>query len=92
METPGSLRHELPDRASVRIRAYLDGGIQESQAPPPPQPLQTVTRGYSWRRAARTTDHGRAKLVKEGTINKGVVGLIFNTIGVSDGISMGTPA
>ena len=32
-----------------------------------------------------------AKLVKEGTINKGVVGLIFNTIGVSDGISMGTP-
>ncbi len=32
-----------------------------------------------------------AKLVKEGTINKDVVGLIFNTIGVSDGISMGTP-
>ena len=32
-----------------------------------------------------------AKLVKKGTINKGVIGLIFNTIGVSDGISMGTP-
>jgi dihydroxy-acid dehydratase len=32
-----------------------------------------------------------AKLVKKGTINKDVVGLIFNTIGVSDGISMGTP-
>ncbi|MFL0099644.1 dihydroxy-acid dehydratase [Tenacibaculum maritimum] len=32
-----------------------------------------------------------AKLVKEGTLNKGLVGLIFNTIGVSDGISMGTP-
>jgi len=32
-----------------------------------------------------------AKLVKEGTIDKDVVGLIFNTIGVSDGISMGTP-
>ena len=32
-----------------------------------------------------------AKLVKEGTINKEVIGLIFNTIGVSDGISMGTP-
>ena len=32
-----------------------------------------------------------AKLVKEGTLNKDVVGLIFNTIGVSDGISMGTP-
>jgi dihydroxy-acid dehydratase len=32
-----------------------------------------------------------AKLVKEGTTNEDVVGLIFNTIGVSDGISMGTP-
>jgi dihydroxy-acid dehydratase len=32
-----------------------------------------------------------AKLVKQGTINEDVVGLIFNTIGVSDGISMGTP-
>ena len=32
-----------------------------------------------------------AKLVKQGTLNKDVVGLIFNTIGVSDGISMGTP-
>lgn len=32
-----------------------------------------------------------AKLVKEGTANEDVVGLIFNTIGVSDGISMGTP-
>lgn len=32
-----------------------------------------------------------AKLVKEGTNNNELVGLIFNTIGVSDGISMGTP-
>ena len=32
-----------------------------------------------------------AKLVKEGTENVDLVGLIFNTIGVSDGISMGTP-
>lgn len=32
-----------------------------------------------------------AKLVKEGTKNEDIVGLIFNTIGVSDGISMGTP-
>ncbi|NND51421.1 MAG: dihydroxy-acid dehydratase [Flavobacteriaceae bacterium] len=32
-----------------------------------------------------------AKLVKKGTQNENVVGLIFNTIGVSDGISMGTP-
>ncbi|EZH72190.1 dihydroxy-acid dehydratase [Aquimarina atlantica] len=32
-----------------------------------------------------------AKLVKQGTIEEDVVGLIFNTIGVSDGISMGTP-
>jgi dihydroxy-acid dehydratase len=32
-----------------------------------------------------------AKLVKEGTKNEDVIGLIFNTIGVSDGISMGTP-
>ncbi|WP_299520076.1 dihydroxy-acid dehydratase [Winogradskyella sp.] len=32
-----------------------------------------------------------AKLVKEGTQHEDVVGLIFNTIGVSDGISMGTP-
>jgi dihydroxy-acid dehydratase len=32
-----------------------------------------------------------AKLVKEGTLNEDVIGLIFNTIGVSDGISMGTP-
>ena len=29
--------------------------------------------------------------VKEGTLNENLVGLIFNTIGVSDGISMGTP-
>ena len=29
--------------------------------------------------------------VKEGTRETGTVGLIFNTIGVSDGISMGTP-
>ncbi len=32
-----------------------------------------------------------AKLTKQGTKNEDVVGLIFNTIGVSDGISMGTP-
>ena len=32
-----------------------------------------------------------AKLVKKGTQNVDLVGLIFNTIGVSDGISMGTP-
>lgn len=32
-----------------------------------------------------------AKLVKKGTSNVDIVGLIFNTIGVSDGISMGTP-
>ena len=32
-----------------------------------------------------------AKLVKEGTQNVDLIGLIFNTIGVSDGISMGTP-
>jgi len=32
-----------------------------------------------------------AKKVKEGTKNTDIVGLIFNTIGVSDGISMGTP-
>ncbi len=32
-----------------------------------------------------------AKLVKKGTNENELVGLIFNTIGVSDGISMGTP-
>ena len=32
-----------------------------------------------------------AKEVKKGVINEGMVGLIYNTIGVSDGISMGTP-
>lgn len=32
-----------------------------------------------------------ASLVKEGTQQSDVVGLIYNTIGVSDGISMGTP-
>ncbi len=32
-----------------------------------------------------------AKKVKEGTLSENLVGLIFNTIGVSDGISMGTP-
>ena len=32
-----------------------------------------------------------ARLVKEGTENELLTGLIFNTIGVSDGISMGTP-
>ncbi|CAM4386449.1 dihydroxy-acid dehydratase [Zobellia nedashkovskayae] len=32
-----------------------------------------------------------AKLVKEGVNSKETLGLIFNTIGVSDGISMGTP-
>ena len=32
-----------------------------------------------------------AKLVKQGTQNEDIIGLIFNTIGVSDGISMGTP-
>ncbi|MCF4102586.1 dihydroxy-acid dehydratase [Gillisia sp. M10.2A] len=32
-----------------------------------------------------------AKLVKEGSNSNELVGLIFNTIGVSDGISMGTP-
>lgn len=32
-----------------------------------------------------------AKRVKEGTLNEDLVGLIYNTIGVSDGISMGTP-
>ena len=32
-----------------------------------------------------------AKLAKQGTANEDIIGLIFNTIGVSDGISMGTP-
>ena len=32
-----------------------------------------------------------AKLAQKGTANEDVIGLIFNTIGVSDGISMGTP-
>jgi len=32
-----------------------------------------------------------AKIVKQGTVSNELVGLIFNTIGVSDGISMGTP-
>ena len=32
-----------------------------------------------------------AVLVKQGVVEKDVVGLIFNTIGVSDAISMGTP-
>jgi len=32
-----------------------------------------------------------AKLAKEGTREEDIIGLIFNTIGVSDGISMGTP-
>ncbi|MGB2684442.1 MAG: dihydroxy-acid dehydratase [Olleya sp.] len=32
-----------------------------------------------------------AKLTKEVTKNEDIIGLIFNTIGVSDGISMGTP-
>ena len=32
-----------------------------------------------------------ANLVKEGVNSKETVGLIFNTIGISDGISMGTP-
>src|SRR5215475_5029124 len=31
-----------------------------------------------------------AKIVKQGVWNNELVGLIFNTIGVSDGISMGT--
>lgn len=31
-----------------------------------------------------------AKIVKEGVWNNGIVGLIFNTIGISDGISNGT--
>ena len=31
-----------------------------------------------------------AQLVKEGTAKGGLIGLVFNTIGVSDGISMGT--
>ncbi len=34
--------------------------------------------------------NGLAKHVKEGINSSGAVGLIFNTIGVSDGISMGT--
>jgi len=32
-----------------------------------------------------------AKLVKKGTAQEDIIGLIFNSIGVSDGISMGTP-
>jgi dihydroxy-acid dehydratase len=32
-----------------------------------------------------------AKLVKLGVVDSGLVGLVFHTIGVSDGISMGTP-
>ncbi len=35
--------------------------------------------------------NGLALHVKEGTKQSNLVGLIFNTIGVSDGISMGTP-
>jgi len=35
--------------------------------------------------------NGLAELAKEGTLSEELVGLIFNTIGVSDGISMGTP-
>ena len=34
--------------------------------------------------------NGLAQWVKKGTNAKGLLGLVFNTIGVSDGISMGT--
>lgn len=36
--------------------------------------------------------NGLSLMVKTGVSNCGLVPLIFNTIGVSDGISMGTPA
>jgi len=32
-----------------------------------------------------------AKYVKKGVVESGLIGLVFHTIGVSDGISMGTP-
>lgn len=32
-----------------------------------------------------------AQLVKQGVIERDLIGLVFNTIGVSDGMSMGTP-
>ncbi len=32
-----------------------------------------------------------AKYVKKGVVETGLIGLVFHTIGVSDGISMGTP-
>ena len=32
-----------------------------------------------------------AQLVKQGVLDQGLIGLVFNTIGVSDGMSMGTP-
>ena len=35
--------------------------------------------------------NGLAGVVKSGVIQQNLVGLVFNTIGVSDGISMGTP-
>ena len=39
----------------------------------------------------RTYLNGSLLEIKEGTLSADLVGLIFNTIGVSDGISMGTP-
>ncbi len=35
--------------------------------------------------------NGLAQEVKQGAISEDLIGLVFNTIGVSDGISMGTP-
>ena len=35
--------------------------------------------------------NGLAGVVKSGVVQQNLVGLVFNTIGVSDGISMGTP-
>src|SRR4029079_15441153 len=75
-----------PDRAAAR--AYMKGIGFDDEAPRRP----TVGLGNTWIEAMSCNFHlrGLAEAVKEGVREAGSTPMEFNTIAISDGITMGT--
>lgn len=81
-------RHVTQDETQPAAQAMLYGiGLSENDLKKPQ--VGIVSTGYEGNTCNMHLNQ-LAKLVKDGVVQKDLVGLIFHTIGVSDGISMGT--
>jgi len=70
-------------QAMLHAIGLTDGDLQKAQ-------VGIVSTGYEGN-PCNMHLNTQAQQVKQGVIEKNLIGLVFNTIGVSDGMSMGTP-